>query len=1044
MPFGEYYIASSPSGCKGCRWGRMFKHFCCLFVCAFMAISVLYAPKVYGQYVINGTAPASTRWMQVKGDTYKVVYPQGADSLAKRYLWLLEQNSRAVMLGLGEIKPSKIPVVLYNQTANSNGMVVWAPKRMELFTLPMHRSYPIKWDEQLALHEMRHVGQMTHFTKGVWGVLEYLLGQQSPSIGVGLYGSRWLLEGDAVVAETELTNAGRGRNAEFMEYYRASFLEGKMRNWDKWKHGSYKYYTPNIYTMGYLINSTVRYRSCNYGYAGEIFDTYVKRFYNPAIVDFAFKKKVGATPNDFFTQGQEMMASIWQQELALRGNITEPEEVLQKRERGYQEYMSPVQVGKDSLLYIKYSYNSPVRLVLVQGGKEEVLRSFSSSAKEFRCSGDYIYFTENVPSSRWSNAVYGRAFSYNWRKGLQGGEPVKKLSGRTYFKTLYPSEDGETLLVGEFFPQGGSGLAVLDSRSGEVLRRIGAPMGGEIWEGLFLGGSIYALAVTDRGLGLFVLGEDDEWIRVIGEQAASIYSMRSGRVPAGFVGLPGNGDVEVLYFVSDVDGVRNIYVLEPERGILKRVTNSKYGAGEPYIADGVLYYSSLELGGKFPVKVSLANIGESGSEYEPVLEDGELVGLYRYQVADELSAQARRALGEKGMLASQEVIDERNGTSMVNYKMSEEAFAASVPVEKYTKFGHLFRFHSWAPLYYNVDRIMEFDFDKLHQVVSLGATAYSQNTLGTAVTMLGYSYHKGLHAGHFKFKYSGWYPVLQFSADVNASERYNIRIVRDSLGSRQVVENAPGALVEFKGLAYIPFKFNSHGWQRGLVPQVGVEYNNTGYFNAPSQEYLHSSSITSALQFYVMRDISHSGIYPQWGIGGVAKLKYALDGGENFGNASSLHLYGYLPGFAATHGIKLAASVQHQNVAGKNYYLGNLVNMPRGYKESFYGSDYLMGCADYAFPIYLGDVSVWKLAYLKRMQVIPFADYAVVKGYSGEGTVAPGNLRLSSCGASFLVDIAPFLWGVQCSVGVRYSYNSSNLNVPGTGNAFHVLFSTSL
>ena len=37
-----------------------------------------------GQFVINGGTPASTRWMQVKGDRYKVIYPQGADSLAKR------------------------------------------------------------------------------------------------------------------------------------------------------------------------------------------------------------------------------------------------------------------------------------------------------------------------------------------------------------------------------------------------------------------------------------------------------------------------------------------------------------------------------------------------------------------------------------------------------------------------------------------------------------------------------------------------------------------------------------------------------------------------------------------------------------------------------------------------------------------------------------------------------------------------------------------------------------------------------------------------
>ncbi|MBO7269063.1 MAG: hypothetical protein J6U83_04825, partial [Bacteroidales bacterium] len=166
--------------------------------------------SLYGQYVINGGTPSAVKWMQLKGDTYKVIYPLGADSLAKRYLWLLEENNNAVMLGLGGIKPVKIPVILYNGTANSNGMVVWTPKRMELYTLPMRYSYPIRWEEQLAVHESRHVGQMTHFTKGIYKLGSVLMGEQATPIGVGLYGPRWLLEGDAVIAETEFTNSGRG------------------------------------------------------------------------------------------------------------------------------------------------------------------------------------------------------------------------------------------------------------------------------------------------------------------------------------------------------------------------------------------------------------------------------------------------------------------------------------------------------------------------------------------------------------------------------------------------------------------------------------------------------------------------------------------------------------------------------------------------------------------------------------------------------------------------------------------------------------------
>lgn len=1004
----------------------------------------IFSSAAYGQYVINGGTPASIRWMQVKGDTYKIIYPKGADSLAKRYLWLLEQNKESVMLGLGAIKPAKIPVVLYNGTANSNGMVVWAPKRMEMYTLPMRYSYPIRWDEQLAVHEARHVGQMTHFTKGVFGVLEYLLGQQSPSIGVGIYASRWLLEGDAVVAETELTNSGRGRNAEFMEYYRAAFLEGDLRGWDKWKLGSYKHFTPDVYKMGYLINSTVRYRTGNYEYAGELFDTFVKRFYNPAVTEWGFKKVAGNGRKEFFKDGRDMMTSIWREELENRGELTQPHEVLSSRRRGYQEYSSPVVVGKDSVLYIKYSYNSPTQLVLASGGKEEFIRSFSSSVQKIECFGNNIYFVENIPSSRWSNQVYGRLFRYNWKRGVSVNESAKRLSGKTYYQFPKISKGGDTLMVEEFLPQGGASVALLDPKTGELKERIKAPFGGELVESTFLGDDIYTLAITDKGLGLFVKCTGNEWKTVIREQAASIVSLGSGEVPQKLLGLSGNENVGVLYFESDIDGVRNIYILEPKNGILKRVTNSKYGAGEPYIYDGELYYSSLELGGKFPVKIALADIKDCDSMYEPLFENGKLTSAYRYRVADELSAQAKKALGEKGLLASEEEIDQCNGTSIIKRTVSQEEFAAGVQANRYSKFGNLFRFHSWAPVYYNVDRIMDFDFDNLYQVASLGATAYSQNTLGTAVTMLGYSYHKGFHAGHLKFSYSGWYPVLQVSADVNAEERYNVRIVKDSVGIRQVIEGAPGALVQLEGLAYVPWKFNSHGWQRGIVPQIAVQYDNNGYFDTPSQKYLFGTTIVPAIQLYAMRDIQRSGIFPRWGIGAIAKMKFVANGGENFGNASSLYLYGYLPGFAPNHGIKLSSGFQRQNVEGKNYYLGNLVNMPRGYKKSFFGTSYMMGTADYAFPIYLGDISVWELAYLKRLQVIPFADYAVIKGYSGEGSSTPSNLRLSSCGTSILVDMSPFMWGVQCSVGVRYSYNSSNLNIPGKGNSFQLLFSTSL
>ena len=49
---------------------------------------------------------------------------------------------------------------MHTRTAQSNGLVAWAPKRIELFTTPHQQIYSQDWLEQLALHEFRHLVQL--------------------------------------------------------------------------------------------------------------------------------------------------------------------------------------------------------------------------------------------------------------------------------------------------------------------------------------------------------------------------------------------------------------------------------------------------------------------------------------------------------------------------------------------------------------------------------------------------------------------------------------------------------------------------------------------------------------------------------------------------------------------------------------------------------------------------------------------------------------------------------------------------------------------
>ena len=75
------------------------------------------------------------------------------------------------------------------------------------------------------------------------------------------------MEGDAVAAETALTSSGRGRSADFLEYFRVCFENGDLRDFDRWRFGSQKYYAPDYYKIGYLTVAGM-----GLGPHGEFFD----------------------------------------------------------------------------------------------------------------------------------------------------------------------------------------------------------------------------------------------------------------------------------------------------------------------------------------------------------------------------------------------------------------------------------------------------------------------------------------------------------------------------------------------------------------------------------------------------------------------------------------------------------------------------------------------------------------------------------------------------------------------------------------------------
>ncbi|MDT3366559.1 MAG: hypothetical protein LIQ26_04725, partial [Bacteroidota bacterium] len=92
---------------------------------------LLPAAPVAAQFYLSGNEPASVRWWRIDTKDYRVIYPEGLDSLARVYANTLEQVKMPVGATAGyypnQNYRKRLPVIIHPWTANANGMVTWTP-----------------------------------------------------------------------------------------------------------------------------------------------------------------------------------------------------------------------------------------------------------------------------------------------------------------------------------------------------------------------------------------------------------------------------------------------------------------------------------------------------------------------------------------------------------------------------------------------------------------------------------------------------------------------------------------------------------------------------------------------------------------------------------------------------------------------------------------------------------------------------------------------------------------------------------------------------
>ena len=991
-----------------------------------LSIFIFLTLNASAQFYTVGDDPASIKWYKTETQNFSIIYPEGLDSLARSYGYNLEKYRIPVGLSAGytpgEYICTKIPVVLHSWNAQSNGSVAWAPKRMDLFTIPQaHGPEALPWVKTLAIHESRHVAQMQFGLSYVFKPFKYIFGEMLNGAAAGIYPGKWLLEGDAVVAETALSNSGRGRSADFLNYFMAAFDNGDFRNFYRWNYGSYKYFTPDEYALGYMMISGVRYKFNTPHFSDIYLQHAAKQPYDILIHRSTSKKISGQSFKKNFNDAIALHHSIWQDEKEARKPFIEMTDAVNTQNKKYTVYYGNVITG-NTLWAIKKSIDKSNSLVKIDStGHETYISSFASQSSKLEASfaAGKIFWSEIKAGTRWSQKNSSVIRYYDIDRGIK-----KTLTHGTMYYHPSINSDGSKLAVTEYLVSGGSRIVIIDSNDGGKICSMNVPAELQAVESVWSDdGEIFISAISDNGFGIYSttpFKENYEWKCRLAPLPVQIKDMRSY----------GN----YIFFTCDRNGVNELYRLHPEYNDICQITSTEYGAESfQFSKDGKnLYFSAAGHKGKLPKKTASGKLFIKKIEYSDI---------HRYIIADKLSEQEQ-------MLGSS-----RNTKDILSKTDSSCCVTFSEPA-RYRKLTHLFNIHSWAPVYFNYDNITSFSYDHIYQLASLGATALIQNRLGTFSGYFGYSAHKDSydksfwrHSGHMRFTYSGLYPVIEASLDINdrASASHCMYGILNgnmtSLYMKSVFSSKP--YINARLAAYIPFNLSGGGWSRGIIPQFSYNISND-FINysiplysisqgndSQSPELIYSGesgknsrkimqSAKASVRMYSMRATSIADIYPDLGIGFEAGISHYIGNSEYLSPTLYTYTYGYIPGITREQGLNLSLIWQHS--MKQSYLISSSVNtLPRGLSsvsalKNFVDSkrNSVKISANYAIPIYIGDFNISSIFYGKRAVITPHFDM----------TLMGRNDNLISAGLTASIEFGCFLWiGTPVTIGVTYSYN---------------------
>ncbi|MDW7692215.1 hypothetical protein R9C00_14260 [Flammeovirgaceae bacterium SG7u.111] len=960
---------------------------------AILLFLVAFLPLSFAQTYPLGLNPPSLKWQQINTDKVQVVFQQGQEEKAQRVANLAHYLHDNHLETLGE-ENGKVTIFLQNQTTVSNGFVALAPFRSEFYMTPPQQSFlgTGDWLDLLAIHEYRHVNQNFNAKKGISKAVTWVFGENGLALMRATAIPRWFSEGDAVVEETALSTAGRGRNPLFDMEYRAVFEQKKFYNYEKASAGSLKDFVPNHYTLGYYMVGNAR-------------RLYGKEIWNNVYEDAAkykglfyplsrnLKKHTGLKTKDLYMQTMRSLDSIWSDPVA-QPQLSLPLDISTKSTKIVTSYNVPQFLENGDLLVEKSGFNHIRSFVRIdKNGKEEVIiKPGLNNGNNIALSTakNKIVWAEQTFDVRWGSKDFSVIKIYDLST-----KKKKTLTKQSKYFTPALSPDATKIVVAATEASGENALVVLSTETGAVLHKVANPDNYFFSQPKWLedGKTVVTIAQKDNQQAMLLVNTQTDDYR---ELLPWGVTQMTYPFPKG----------DFVYFSGAYTGVNNIFAVRASSGDVYQLTANKIGAYEPTVsADGKdLVFTEFTAKGYKLKKIAV----------QPAM----------WPVIDAKQAPAPINFHE-------ELAEQIGGSALEN--IPDETFSVS----KYKQTNGLIYLHSFQPIPFHPNYTAQLQFDNKFSTLSA--------RLG-----LNYNVNENNTRYFFNLSYGQFFPVLKAGVDFGGERtRGNPYVFEDSNGDPDIAfYNKKWKENDFYAGFTLPFNLTHGNYFSNLsFTALGhfldVDYQPTG-LNFDGTELRRSGSFGAVdleLDYTNLLTRSRRQFHPRWGQMIDVSFKQTVGTTNNEGGTLTANGTFYFPGLLLDHSLFFIGNYKQEGFTD-SYKFRDDFTYARGYNQFVPFDQIYRLSANYGFPLIYPDLALGSLAFIKRIRTNLFFDYSsaflnkmnaadLPSDFNGavEGETRELTTVNRSAGVELIFDFRA-LRLIELGAGVRYSYlldsNSEN------------------